>query len=568
MMSRLGDEIRRQQGQRESKDVLRAYIEELASADEPKFSTLETKFSKLLNGDPEGERYFLDTPGRCAALERALAVPAGWMERERHVRVLILDPALDDSVREYLRGREEVAGAGRFACREVPVDGDPRRAPREVVLDAIRQIAESEPRYLVVAASNGVNDRMYFTGAKIAWSTVTKSPRGFLLESVPDLVPMPEPDPPCRFDRLGEPMMPDDVFERAVREELAREEHRSGFSRWGRPDCRAPGGCLFRDRDDYEALKTLIEEADARERRPSFPVHRLLPVLSARAGLGWAITASCARRNGVLDPDWDLRYSSEENPVVWSGRGGASGGVLAELAKKILFDQSRATLCWTHGERILGIGPNVGAVRGLLAPYHEVFEPAVFARWKTASEQWNPWRVEQRSEQSVTRSEPWRQLCEAISQETGISIEGTVAGWQQAMARQWAGPCWPFRLASPEEAARAHEVLSELASRAWQSDEPTRPLLLDAASRARLVILAGHGEAGTVHVLADLGAGHVLRVLLLRFPSEEPQVIDELRGGALDGGDVHGWLETKYERLLEGSALPARARRRREDDDD
>jgi hypothetical protein len=124
-------------------------------------------------------------------------------------------------------------------------------------------------------------------------------------------------------------------------------------------------------------------------------------------------------------------------------------------------------------------------------------------------------------------------------------------------------------------------------------------LVLRKALRAALLPLASPPE-DELDVIADLGAGNLLRIHALRFPKTEPCAIelrpkpDKLehwqptaaptwpaREGTpqhwvLDGGDVVLLLDSSDSRLLEGSSLPARNAREAErraheaalDDDD
>lgn len=111
----------------------------------------------------------------------------------------------------------------------------------------------------------------------------------------------------------------------------------------------------------------------------------------------------------------------------------------------------------------------------------------------------------------------------------------------------------------------------------------------------------------TMHLVANLGAGHLVRLRVVQFPGESPEPIrcfdraQELESRAarekvspqgmvatfqqsdhaaqkaewtwatgrprfgLDGGDIHVWIEPTYTSLLEGSGLPVGARKRRDE---
>jgi hypothetical protein len=169
----------------------------------------------------------------------------------------------------------------------------------------------------------------------------------------------------------------------------------------------------------------------------------------------------------------------------------------------------------------------------------------------------------------VTESERWALLKADTSRDLGLSIESTVTEWRRrVVAERCTHPQSPARLADAEEATRAQEALATLAARPWRFDGWYRawPLRLDAASRAPLAILPGHGEREGLHVVANLGAGRLLRIQVGRFPGEQPTEIVKCYGDLeVDGGDAHLWFDEVSDPFLEGSALPARERRRRDD---
>jgi len=110
------------------------------------------------------------------------------------------------------------------------------------------------------------------------------------------------------------------------------------------------------------------------------------------------------------------------------------------------------------------------------------------------------------------------------------------------------------------------------------------PFVLDQAARAPIRLLRGTGR-DQLHVLANLGAGRVLRIRIRMFVDDRRRSLEhaakvDSEGGAstryvngtavplvFDGGDVRLWLQYSEEPLLEGFALPARTGRAREADE-
>jgi hypothetical protein len=475
------------------------------------------------------------------------------------VRVLVLDPALPEPARAFLKEREAHAG-GAYACREVPLEGLAAPPERTAVLDRLREMAEREANALVVAADG--KDAMFFAGAKLPFTLVKHHPRGIVLESAPDLVPLPTPLPPPLFDEKGEPLMPHAELEQVARKETAAK-HSWDYGLqpddvrhdWTAPDClfRSHGrDHLFPGAEDLNALSRAIWRASSADQPASFPVHLVLR---------WHLRGQGVRLLMVRD------LADGYGEAFWVVRSGIDGK-LADHVCRILVGSGRATILWSHQRQILGVGSRVDPIAELLAPHHAIAQPAALLRWKEALDTWNPWRSG--GKDGLAESGRWTSLRDDALRELGFPIDGTVAWWREHVAQRCARPLASARLASPEEAQSAQEALAMLAERCWKIEgwNLAWPLRLDAASRARLATLPGHGEHEAIHVVANMGAGRLLRIGVVRFPGEEPtEIVKYGRALEMDGGDVHLWFEELADTLLEGSARPAPERGRRETDD-
>jgi hypothetical protein len=97
------------------------------------------------------------------------------------------------------------------------------------------------------------------------------------------------------------------------------------------------------------------------------------------------------------------------------------------------------------------------------------------------------------------------------------------------------------------------------------AEEATLPLRLQVAASAPLMLLP-RTDFEVAHAIASLGAGRLLRIRILRFqdPPAESVTFSKRTYGALEleGGDIHGWVGSRYDEELEGVTLPGRRRRR------
>lgn len=111
--------------------------------------------------------------------------------------------------------------------------------------------------------------------------------------------------------------------------------------------------------------------------------------------------------------------------------------------------------------------------------------------------------------------------------------------------------------------AAARAFLRRIAKRAWASETNVPFWLRRAASSPLLLAADSHG----LRLRASMGGGRVLHFRALTFPGTDqtPLVVD---GSEIEGGDVHIWVHTSYDAVLDGEALVARRRRTDEDYDD
>ena len=387
--------------------------------------------------------------------------------------------------------------------------------------------------------------------------TASKDPAAPDVEAAGDAAPhlAPEPPAPLLFDEEGEPLMPHPAFEAIARREVASAHPWQGAPPGGRkrPTCEGVD-CLFHGREDYNAQDTLrvvqraLSEADGAGRVASFPVWLVLE---------WALACAGHKVDRVHGGRWD-------GDVAWIKRW-AREDVTERVFWKL--QTPERTLLWTHNRRILAVGPLAPDVGELLAPHHKLARPPALLRWQEAVAQWNPWHTG--GEGGLAASKRWQALVADASTELGFSLEKTIARWRKDVeGESHGGPPAPARLATAEETKIARKALAHLAARPWRIEDWQRawPLRLDSASRARFAILLRPGDRERLHVVADVGGGLLLRILVVHFPREEATEIVPCGGEReMDGGDVHIWVEEKWDSVLEVCGRTGRRRRGEEE---
>jgi hypothetical protein len=277
-----------------------------------------------------------------------------------------------------------------------------------------------------------------------------------------------------------------------------------------------------------------------------------------------------------------------ETSLQHTGRGGVCCLVEPTINLGVLTGADDRTQVWADGKRVFALGPRTAEVREKLARWHRVQEAEWPAEWKRLTREGaNPWllleTVEDDGSELVARLRPM--LGQAID-----PFRHALAEWaRQRMSTMAEVVKKPPRGravrpdAAAERAARAE--IARLVDRGSADDERSVRFhfTLERLQRCPLrVVPAAEGER--LHAWADLGAGHVVELLVrgLDGPPVPPRwqasgtYGDDLDDRAAtewyEAGDCCCFLWSWEARNLEGVALPARDRRRREadaaDDDD
>lgn len=169
---------------------------EAACSEKFKGSTVKTKLSKLVNGEDEGVR-FVEPDHRLTALATALELPLAVLgdvlRVTKEVVHLVLDVRLSPEVATFLRTQQAAA-----AYRVVDHQAQDRAGLRD-------EAKQHSIAWVVVADGR---DAEFLEGAGVNWTSVASVPRGWRLEKLPDLVPVPPPHPPRLFGTAGVPMVP------------------------------------------------------------------------------------------------------------------------------------------------------------------------------------------------------------------------------------------------------------------------------------------------------------------------------------------------------------------------
>lgn len=471
----------------------------LADATRDAANTCTAKLSKLLHGDREG-RAWLEA-GRLPALAAALRVD------EATVRVWLeesdnrVELVLDPRLPAQVQSylRERADGV-----RSIVVEGPAGRLERTEIDAWLRDEAKKLRRPLVVLHSaSEAGAAAFFAGAELPTTTTRQHPRGWILSAEPDLIPPPEPPPPELFAKDGRPLVPCDA--------LTTKVHRE------------------------------------RGETPTFPLTDALPHL-VRARVAHVDAVVYGGRLGERPRhDW---YEPQElgDRLVdpWKQRGSSPP----------------VTLVWMQNDRFFASGPHADALRGLFAPHHpdagcHVFELPAWIESERARR--NPWRRE---------GAWWERVRTTLEGEFGLSFDAFTTFTREDALSAADGDV-QTRLLVGAELDGARATILELAQRPVAGTEHL-PLLLLALTEAPL-LERSRARAETLHVIGDIGAGWLLELRVFRFEAEEHRVLrfeaEESTGvrrqrGWYDGGDVRVQLTPSYPNELEGSARPARERRR------
>lgn len=473
-----------------------------ACPEKMKPGTATTKLSKLVNGEDEGVR-FVEPTERLRALATALEVPlatlADLLRVAKEVVHLVLDVRLSPEVATFLRAQQAAA-----AYRVV----DHQAQDRVGLRDEARQHSIA---WVVVADGR---DAEFLDGAGVNWTPVASVPRGWRLEKLPDLVPVPPPRPPRLFGTAGVPMVPCEAL--VARLSIKETYHLEDL------------------RKRVQAMKEVSEV-------PTFTLEELVRAEKAYGDLfGWQRTHLTAAGEQLTDE------LAESGAYLWTmpadepGRQGKVFGDLRHRMAKLFAEHHELHPARAVDElRRVKTGSPFSALAR--SPDSLVFDgvsiSAAVGRWaRPAIIAMNP-DVEELNRKSVEI----RQELEPQARQTWMAIRKRNIVVPRRSA--WIG----HMLAACDEAPVV--VL--------QAD---KDVLLDA------VFSLGAGR--TLSVVARQLTDEPKATLNLYDAESQDLRWSPVRPGdssplhfQLDGGDVHLWFWAGYAEPLEGTAIPARTRR-------
>jgi len=175
-----------------------------------KWSTIESKASKLRSGDPEGREFFQRNQQRIDALATVLEITADecrtWLQQDAEHVVLVVDSDVEEDAVAHIRARFAL-GAGNVSL-VIPEHGS-KEALREVAL--ARQRAHH-----VVVVTNSAEVSVFLEGAGLTVVEVDRHGKRWVLSDQDDLIPVIPPPKPVRVSDDGVPMLPSDDVERDV----------------------------------------------------------------------------------------------------------------------------------------------------------------------------------------------------------------------------------------------------------------------------------------------------------------------------------------------------------------
>ena len=291
-------------------------------------------------------------------------------------------------------------------------------------------------------------------------------------------------------------------------------------------------------------------ETVARERARWAPLLQLTGALSTAAEAGMRILVSgsipCEEGGGPGRPGDLQKYRSQR----W------------KIELLTLLASPSGSILWIDGARALTLGDAPATPIDLGVPYGEPSHVSESCEWRAALRQANPWRDEPPDviaavSKAIGHSfeEGWRELARCRLQEIDAQGSAKVA----ITARD-----------KSEEVRVRRKLRSLLGRRFSLGCEDTHLVFrLRVAIRAPLVCLTiDHNDI--FDVVANMGAGHLLRIRALRFSATAPA---PFQGNALprslrraprqtdrlDGGDVVITFDSFDDRILEGGSvvLPA-----------
>jgi hypothetical protein len=433
---------------------------------------------------------------------------------------ILLDPALSRDLLATLR--RQTASCNIELIDVLTPNGTSAR-------DALRAASDAHDDAIVGLAAE--DDAAFFEGRGRRFSVMNQHYRfGATLTRYPHLIPPVPPDPPTVWDDKRDREKP---LPRIVDADLEL------VVEGGNPDLGGDKGLA--------TLQEQLSEQRSNNQVPSFPLHAVLPWLEKRSG---------TRISFLVGDAWN-RWARYGIQALDSDPG----------------DETK-TEVWIHERRLHLRGPGSEQLAPLLKPHVVMIADRVINAFREALRTRNP-ITDERFHQLVAEARsvaldlnPWLQ--KQIKLVSTESADTSVLAFTAA------------------EESSARVLLDEICNRAWHfpardrntswSEEPphTLPFWFRRAARSPLILLAPD-EFCQLRLIASLGAGRVLRVRLSRFLGSAANAlrVTEHHGKwqlEVDGGDVHMWLRTEYDEMLEAESLAPRKRRddasRSSDDDD
>ncbi|MCB9610151.1 MAG: hypothetical protein H6716_26425 [Polyangiaceae bacterium] len=525
-----------------SKEIAGAIHTRMEGIEDLRFSTLETRLSKLVNGDPDGWEFFSATPERLDALATVLEMTPDALQAIAARTVLVLHPDLGADVVEYVEACARVDGAKIATVRVASLsDEQDGRDAKVAVRDEFRRHKRA------IAVVPNADDAEFLRGAEVRLSLVQDSPRGYVLEADPDLLPFP-PLVPGDLWVNGEPHVACPELSELLVQVASEPRELDRYNRSHVYD-QCAGRLNAVDKDVGEAyspgvayhLSQRVRQEYHAGREPTYSLPEIWPFWVARRGLS-ALGTEPSGREVVRYVGRPSRLSESE-VVNWLGS----------------MPQDR-TVLWAGGSALYGAGPRLSEVSKLLSGSHQIETLALLDELPKARATLNPWRM------AAGESPKWNALRETFRAELGVDIQALARQWLESEDRHPGGRCWnetgaqEFALLSNEEGEPIRRVLSEFARRVFKGDMRccvTLPFRLERLSQGPLVKLSWGDQVGTL-VVGDLGGGRVLRCLVRTF-DEEPQAVRVgADGTVLDGGDIRVWMSAAYDEMLEGAELRPR----------
>ncbi len=490
----------------QQKQLAHAWQERVGSGE---VSTYETRISKLMNDEDEGYDFLLKAKSteRLEGLAACLGLPteelATICRAARSCRTLVLDPRLPHPQKNFFETR---AGLSAGAFRASAPNGEfAPQPPRE----AMKSLAQQARNPLVVLQNE--RDRDFFEGAGLTTSTVIERHPGFSLVAQPDWFPM----LPIRLhDDDGTPMLPDTDMEARYRQQIGQSEQRRSF---GAFQAQAPTS-------RYEPWTSAIERADTEGRPVTFRLDHLLE--------SWRTAPKPTLLKEALLAQGLPQEGARETPT----------GFL-----------------WLAGERVSAIGPS--PERAKVEQHHPVLEVATFGTLVEAIRKVTPTLNPNGSGDSVS----FEAELNALENEVGIRVHLNTDDLRHVLqSRRSAGELKSVASSRKDSDAdqRVLRILDDLLDREWLAS-PETIFELEILRSASLV----HTTSPEWNVLlANVGAGNVLRFFYQEFSREPPTAIHQwqsVRGDRwLEAGNLRFTTQLSRRDSLEGSVLRAGARRR------